>query len=47
MSGNIKKLYITTGKCDYQQQYKEMAEEAMVSTPEICTNNSPMTSDRI
>ena len=32
---NIKKLYNSDGKCDYQQQFKEMIEYAMVYTPEV------------
>ena len=40
---NTKKLYKTAGKCDYEQQNKVMIEVEMVSTPEGCTNNSPMT----
>ena len=30
---NIKKLHKYTGKCDYQQQLKEIIEDAMVSNP--------------
>ena len=41
MSLNIKKLYQHTGKCDGQQQYKDIIEAAMVSTSERFTNNSP------
>ena len=40
---NIKKLYKTASKCEYQQQYKAIIEAAMVSTSEGCKNNSPMT----
>ena len=31
---NIKKLYKQAGKCDDQQQFKDILEDAMVSTPE-------------
>ena len=37
---NIKRLYKTAGKCDDQQQYKDILEETMVSTTEVCTDNS-------
>ena len=40
---NTKNLYKTAGKCDDQNQYKTIIEAAMVSTPEGCTNYSPMT----
>ena len=43
---NIKKLYQYAGKCDNQQQFKDIIEADMVSTPELFTNNSsiyPMT----
>ena len=43
MSGKIKKLYKTAGKCDDQQQYKDIIEAEMVSTPEGGTDNSLMT----
>ena len=39
---NIKKLYKQAGKCDDQQQFKDILEAAMVSTPEGFTNNSPI-----
>ena len=39
---NIKKLYKQAGKCDNQQQFKDIFEAAMVSTPEGFTNNSPI-----
>ena len=42
MSGNINKLYTSAGICENQQQYKYILEVAMVSTPEIFTDNSPM-----
>ena len=42
MSGKIKKLYKNAGKCDDKHQYKAVIEAAMVSTPEGCTNNSPI-----
>ena len=38
---NINKLYKHAGKCDDQQQFKDILEAAMVSTPEGFTNNSP------
>ena len=44
---NIKKLYKQAFKCDNQQQFKDIIEAAMFSTPERSTNNStisPMTS---
>ena len=31
---NIKKLYKQAGKCDYQQQLKDIIEADMISTPE-------------
>ena len=39
---NIKKLYKHAGKCDDQQQFKDIPETAMVSTPEGLTKNSPI-----
>ena len=39
---NINKLYKHSGKCDDQQQFKDILEAAMVSTPEVFVNNSPM-----
>ena len=36
--GNIKKLYKQSGKCDSQQKFKYILEDAMVSTPELFTN---------
>ena len=39
---NIKKLYKQAGKCDYQQQFKDMLDADMVSTPEVFTNVSPI-----
>ena len=39
---NIKKLYKQAGKCDEQQQFKYIVQDAMVSTPEGFTNNSPI-----
>ena len=39
---NIKKLYKQAGKCNYQKQIKDILEAAMVSTPEVFTNNSPI-----
>ena len=39
---NIKNLYKSAGKCDDQQHYKAIIESETVSTPEGCTDNSPM-----
>ena len=39
---NTKYIYKLSGKCDDQQQYKTIIEAAMVSTPEVFTDNSPM-----
>ena len=39
---NIKKLYKYTVKCDDQQQYKSVIGASMVSTPEVFTDNIPM-----
>ena len=41
---NIKKLYKQAGKCDGQQQLKDILEAAMVSTPEGFTENIPISS---
>ena len=44
---NINKLYKLAGKCDDQQKFKDILGGAMVSTPEVFTDNnhiSPMTS---
>ena len=38
----INKLYISAGKCDYQQQNKAIIEAEMLSTPERSTDNSPV-----
>ena len=35
---NIKKIYKQAGKCDDQQQFKDILEAAMVSTLEILTD---------
>ena len=43
---NIKKLYQRAGNCDDQQQFKDIIEAAIVSTPEVFTDKttrSPMT----
>ena len=37
---NIKNVYKQAGKCDNQQQFKDIIEAAMVSTPGGFTNNS-------
>ena len=39
---NIKNLYKQNGKCDNKQQFKDILEADMVSTPEGFTNNSPI-----
>ena len=39
---NIKKLYKSAGKCDYQYQYKAILEASMVLTPEEIKYNSPL-----
>ena len=39
---NIKKLYKKSGKCDDQQQFKDILEAAMVSTTGVFTDNSPI-----
>ena len=41
----MKKLYKYDGKCEYQQQYKDVIETAMVYTPEGFTDYSPMSPD--
>ena len=38
---NISKLYKHYGKCDNQQQFKDVLGVTMVSTPEVFTYNSP------
>ena len=38
---NIKKIYQHAGKCDDQQNLKDILNAAMVSTPELVTNNNP------
>ena len=40
--GKIKRLYKQAGKCDDQQQFKDIIEAAMVYTPEAFTDNIPM-----
>ena len=40
MSSKHQKLYKHAGKCDDQQQFKDIIEVAMVSTPEGFTDNS-------
>ena len=39
---NIKRLYKQDGKCDYKKQFKYILEADMVYTPEVSTNNSPI-----
>ena len=39
---NIKKLYKYDGKCEDQQQYKDIIEAAMVYTPAVFTDYSPI-----
>ena len=41
MSGNIKKLYKSSGKWNDQNQYKDIIEAAMDSKPEELTDKSP------
>ena len=38
----INNLYKHAGKCDNQQQFKDILEGVMVSTPEGFTKNSPL-----
>ena len=38
---NIKKIYQHAGKCEDQQNLKNILDTAMVSNPEVVTNNSP------
>ena len=38
---NIKKIYQHAGKCDDQQNFKDILEAALISTPEGFTDNSP------
>ena len=38
---NIKKIYQHEGKCDYQQNLKDILEAAILSTPEGLIDNSP------
>ena len=38
---NIKKIYQHAGKCDDQQNFKDVLDDDMVSTPEGVTYNSP------
>ena len=47
---NIKKLYQHAGKCDDQQQFRDILEAAMISTTKVFTNNStrsPMTPTQV
>ena len=37
---NIKKIYQHAGKCDNQQNLKDVLDADMVSTPEVVTDNS-------
>ena len=39
---NTKKKYKQAGKCDDQKQLKDIIEADIVSTPEVFTNNSPI-----
>ena len=39
---NITKLYKHAGKCEDQHQSKDIFEDAIISTPEIFTNNNPI-----
>ena len=38
---NIKKIYQHAGKCDYQQNLKDIIDAAILSTPEGVIDNSP------
>ena len=38
---NIRKIYQNTGKCDDQQNLKDVIDSDMVSTPEEFIDNSP------
>ena len=38
---NIKYIYQHAGKCDDQQNFKDILEDALLSTPEGVTDNSP------
>ena len=38
---NIKKMYQHAGKCDDQQNLKDIIDAAILSTPEGVTDNSP------
>ena len=38
---NIKKIYQHAGKCDDQQNIKDIIDATMVSTPEVVKDNSP------
>ena len=38
---NIKKIYQHAGKCDDQQNLKDILEAALLSTPEVFTDNIP------
>ena len=38
---NIKKIYEHAGKCNDQQNLKDIKEDAILSTPEGFTDNSP------
>ena len=42
--GNIKNVYRQAGKCDNQKQFKDILEADMVSTPEVFTHNSTISS---
>ena len=42
MCGGKNRLYKSSGKYDYQKQCKAIIEAEMLSTPEIFTDNSPM-----
>ena len=38
---NIKKIYQHAGKCDYQQNLKDIIDDAILFTPEGVIDNSP------
>ena len=39
---NIKKLYKYAGKCDYQQQFKDILEDTIISTPDGFIDGIPI-----
>ena len=45
--GEIKNLYKSYGKCNYQHKYKAILEAFIVSTPEVLEYNSPMDTGKV